>query len=149
MQFYSENIFFSQEKFFENSSEFPTLILRTKLSSTTGYITLAGYVDSLYEGLNDKINSSEWETSQKLRRHKELELVKCKKMIENLSKNPATESVKTQKQEMQRHITLLQRQTDLDQQENDKIQEGEHLQRDSFIQMKPSRFGKKIFQKWI
>ncbi|PRP78734.1 putative ataxia telangiectasia mutated [Planoprotostelium fungivorum] len=86
-----------------------------------GYITLAGYVDSLYEGIMNKIQSSEWETSQKLRRHKETELTRCKKMMESLTGKSI--EVKTQKQEIQRHITLLERQTDLDRQENDKIQE--------------------------
>ena len=78
------------------------------------YFTLARYADSLYTSLEEKIRSTEWAASQELRMYKEKELLQC----ENLLKT------KKNDKELQRHIVLLKRQCEIDNQENERLADG-------------------------
>ncbi|KAL6075751.1 non-specific serine/threonine protein kinase [Balamuthia mandrillaris] len=76
------------------------------------YFTLARYADSLYTHLAEKIRSSEWANSQKLRQHKERELKQCL----------ALAKTRPNDKELKRHIILLERQCDIDKQENKRLE---------------------------
>ena len=75
-------------------------------------------MDFLHQTLFDRMKTVEWQTSQKLKNEREIELRKCQ---EQLSSNINS----VNKPDLQRHVTLLTRQREIDNEETLRIERGD------------------------
>lgn len=85
------------------------------------HFTLAHFADSLYQGLLDKAESSEWAATQELRQHKEKELALCEKTLMHAQGGGLSADKKTQLQELTRHTLVLRRVVEGDKQDSQRL----------------------------